>query len=119
MILYKKRYRAWREVPNKSQCKMVESDSFLVLSRFFAKTERVDATYYVMEYIGKHDCNEVEMCEDDFVLCHDGAIRVIEYCQEEACYKARHIVGEKYQEPMYINEDNFKIIGNKYVGKKN
>jgi len=70
--------------------------------------------YELMQFTGLKDMCGVMIYESDTVKCEfDDQIRVIEWSYEEACFKARSILGQPYCEPYYMHEcEAFEVTGN-------
>lgn len=67
----------------------------------------------VGEYIGRQDIKTKEIYEDDIVISeYDDRKRVVEWCEEEACYKMRHLQNESWCENLFFNDvDEIEVIG--------
>ncbi len=69
--------------------------------------------WVVIEYSGKKDINNREMYEGHIVKnSNDNFLRQIWWSEDEASFKASHLDYDEYCDPLYLNEDNFEIVGN-------
>lgn len=69
-------------------------------------------------FIEKTDKNGVDMCESDIVMCADGINRVIEWHVEDCGFVARHLPDEEYDDPIFMSEDTFEVVGNRFEWRK-
>lgn len=69
----------------------------------------------VGQFTGCRDKKGEEIYKGDILTNNiDTRKRVVEWCDEEACFKLRHLGSEPYCEPFYLNDADFIVIGNEF-----
>lgn len=58
------------------------------------------------------DKNKKDIFVGDKVLAdYDKKVRVVEWVEEEATFKARHLPRAQYEEPLYMGDTLFEVVG--------
>lgn len=77
--------------------------------KYFIENEKT-----ICQCTGSKDIDGEFIFEGDIVMCHDEKVREIWFSKDESSFKASCINPKNYYEPLYMNEESFKIIGNKF-----
>jgi len=115
------KFRAWIDNELLSHEQLIDMDQETHAMYTIVTNEEKEDGVSLMQYTGLKDTNGKDIYEGDVVdylgdieLVNSNVLRVIEYKNEEACFVARLPVGVEGEEAVYLNEHDFKVIGNIY-----